>query len=140
MSQIEARILQQDYVLTCPEGQEDMLLAAVHRVDADMERIRNTGKVRARERVGVLAAVNLAFENSTLLARVQELEQALEAAYSDTPEPAAAANQSPLDAEALQQLTDELHLAHTAREQEHLLAQALIERLEGALEVDSKLL
>ena len=140
MSQIEARILQQDYVLTCPEGQEDMLLAAVHRVDADMERIRNTGKVRARERVGVLAAVNLAFENSTLLARVQELEQALEATYSDTPEPAATANQSPLEAEALQQLTDELHLAHTAREQEHLLAQALIERLEGALEVDSKLL
>ena len=77
MSQIEVRILQQDYVLTCPEGKEEALRAAVARVDADMERIRNTGKIRARERVGVLAAVNLAFENTELLAANEALSQSL---------------------------------------------------------------
>ncbi|MBD9534081.1 cell division protein ZapA [Comamonas sp. CMM01] len=158
MSQIEARILQQDYVLTCPEGQEDMLLAAVQRVDADMERIRNTGKVRARERVGVLAAVNLAFESASLYTRVQELEQELELTLENGLAPAApAADALPaapledtLQEDALQQaqqaqeeaqaLAAQLQELLALREHELQQAQALIERLEAALEVDSKLL
>lgn len=155
MSQIEARILQQDYVLTCPEGQEDMLLAAVQRVDADMERIRNTGKVRARERVGVLAAVNLAFESASLYTRVQELEQELELTLENGLAPAApAADALPaapledtLQEDALQQAQEEaqalaaqLQELLALREHELQQAQALIERLETALEVDSKLL
>lgn len=158
MSQIEARILQQDYVLTCPEGQEDMLLAAVQRVDADMERIRNTGKVRARERVGVLAAVNLAFESASLYTRVQELEQELELTLENGLAPAAPAadalptaplQDSPQE-DALQQaqqaqeeaqaLASQLQELLALREHELQQAQALIERLEAALEVDSKLL
>lgn len=158
MSQIEARILQQDYVLTCPEGQEDMLLAAVQRVDADMERIRNTGKVRARERVGVLAAVNLAFESASLYTRVQELEQELEltlenglapAAPAADPLPAAPLEDSPQEdtlqqaqqaQEEAQVLAAQLQELLALREHELQQAQALIERLEAALEVDSKLL
>lgn len=143
MSQIEARILQQDYVLTCPEGQEDMLLAAVQRVDADMERIRNTGKVRARERVGVLAAVNLAFESASLYTRVQELEQELELTLESSLTPPNLADAVP-QADATQEdtsaLAAELQALLALRERELLQAQALIERLEAALEVDSKLL
>ena len=143
MSQIEARILQQDYVLTCPEGQEDMLLAAVHRVDADMERIRNTGKVRARERVGVLAAVNLAFESASLYTRVQELEQELELTLENSlTSPDLDIEAPPVDTtpEDSSTLAAELQALLALREQELLQAQALIERLEAALEVDSKLL
>jgi len=152
MSQIEARILQQDYVLTCPEGQEDMLLAAVQRVDADMERIRNTGKVRARERVGVLAAVNLAFESASLYTRVQELEQELELTLENGLAPAAPAapledspQEDPLQQaqqaqEEAQVLAAQLQELLALREHELQQAQALIERLEAALEVDSKLL
>ena len=141
MSQIEARILQQDYVLTCPHGQEDVLLAAVHRVDGDMERIRNTGKVRARERVGVLTAVNLAYENATLLARIEELEQALELAAHNAPLHSPTMPEvAPLASEAVQQLTAELHTTLAARDQDLLATQALIERLEAALETESKLL
>src|SRR5256885_6090895 len=33
MKQIEVQILQQSYVLTCPDGQEERLLEAVRRVD-----------------------------------------------------------------------------------------------------------
>ena len=62
MKQIEVQILQQSYLLTCPEGQESRLLDAVERVDTAMTRIRDAGKVRARERIAVLAALNLAFE------------------------------------------------------------------------------
>lgn len=62
MKQIEVHILQQSYLLTCPEGQEARLLEAVTRLDMAMTRIRDAGKVRARERIAVLAALNLVFE------------------------------------------------------------------------------
>ena len=62
MKQIEVQILQQSYLLACPDGQESRLLDAVERVDTAMTRIRDAGKVRARERIAVLAALNLAFE------------------------------------------------------------------------------
>ncbi|WP_144733824.1 cell division protein ZapA [Extensimonas perlucida] len=62
MKQIEVQILQQSYLLSCPEGQEARLLDAVERVDTAMTRIRDAGKVRVRERIAVLAALNLAFE------------------------------------------------------------------------------
>lgn len=62
MKQIEAQIMGQAYVLACPEGSEEGLLAAVRRVDAAMTQIRDAGKIRARERIAVLAALNLAFE------------------------------------------------------------------------------
>ena len=62
MKQIEVQILQQSYLLSCPEGHESRLLEAVERVDTAMTRIRDAGKVRSRERIAVLAALNLAFE------------------------------------------------------------------------------
>lgn len=62
MKQIEVQILQQSYLLACPEGHESRLLDAVERVDTAMVKIRDAGKVRARERIAVLAALNLAFE------------------------------------------------------------------------------
>ena len=62
MKQIEVQIMQQNYLLACPQGQELRLLEAVERVDTAMVRIRDAGKVRTRERIAVLAALNLAFE------------------------------------------------------------------------------
>lgn len=60
--QIEVQIMGQSYLLACPEGGESSLLKAVERVDAAMCRIRDAGKVRARDRIAVLASLNLAFE------------------------------------------------------------------------------
>jgi cell division protein ZapA len=62
VKQIEATILGQSYRLGCPEGGEDKLLAAVAAVDREMGAIRDAGKVRARERIAVLAALNLAYQ------------------------------------------------------------------------------
>jgi cell division protein ZapA len=62
MKQVEVTILGQSYLLGCPEGGENSLLQAVADVDREMSGIRDGGKVKARERIAVLAALNLAFE------------------------------------------------------------------------------
>ena len=62
MKQIEVTILGQSYILACPEDGEALLLAAVASVDSEMSAIRDAGKVKARERIAVLAALNLAYQ------------------------------------------------------------------------------
>lgn len=61
MKQLEVTILGQSYLLGCPEGGEAALHEAVASVDREMNAIREGGKVRARERIAVLAALNLAY-------------------------------------------------------------------------------
>jgi cell division protein ZapA len=61
MKQVEVSILGQAYTLACPAGGEGLLASAVTAVDKEMTAIRDAGKVRARERIAVLAALNLAY-------------------------------------------------------------------------------
>ncbi len=61
MKQIEVTIMGQSYLLGCPPGGETSLLAAVSQVDREMCAIRDAGRVKARERIAVLAALNLAY-------------------------------------------------------------------------------
>jgi cell division protein ZapA len=62
MKQIEVSILGQAYTLGCPPGGEELLAKAVASVDREMTNIRDGGKVKARERIAVLAALNLAYQ------------------------------------------------------------------------------
>ncbi|MDG0852920.1 cell division protein ZapA [Roseateles puraquae] len=62
MKQMEVTIMGQSYLLGCPEGGEAALSAAVAQVDREMSAIRDAGKVKARERIAVLAALNLAYQ------------------------------------------------------------------------------
>lgn len=62
MKQLEVSILGQVYMLGCPEGGEALLRSAVAAVDQEMTAIRDAGKVKARERIAVLAALNLAYQ------------------------------------------------------------------------------
>lgn len=62
MKQMEVTIMGQSYLLGCPEGGEAALAAAVAQVDREMSAIRDAGKVKARERIAVLAALNLAYQ------------------------------------------------------------------------------
>jgi cell division protein ZapA len=112
MKQLEVTILGQSYLLACPEGGEAPLQAAVARVDREMSAIRDAGKVKARERMAVLAALNLAYE-------LGDTQRAAEPAL-----PAAAAN-------------DE---APTESPAELALMQQLIERLDATLGDDGRLL
>jgi cell division protein ZapA len=62
--QIDVQIMGQSYILGCPEGGEERLLSAVLKVDEAMCKIRDAGKIKARDRIAVLAALNLAFEQA----------------------------------------------------------------------------
>ncbi len=120
MKQIEVQILQQSYLLSCPEGHESRLLDAVERVDTAMLRIRDAGKVRSRERIAVLAALNLAFE-------IADREAADLAANNAAPAPAPLVQHtSPQDP--------------PLSEHDNQQLQALVARLDVALGEDGRLL
>ena len=79
MKQIEATILGQSYMLACPPDGEALLREAVAIVDREMSAIRDAGKVKARERIAVLTALNLAYQRA-------------EQAHAPLPAPATAAD------------------------------------------------
>ena len=62
MNHLEVQIMGQSYLLGCPAGGESRLQEAVERVDTAMCKIRDTSKLRARDRIAVLAALHLAFD------------------------------------------------------------------------------
>jgi cell division protein ZapA len=62
MKQMEVTIMGQSYLLGCPDGGETALTKAVAQVDREMSAIRDAGRVKARERIAVLAALNLAYQ------------------------------------------------------------------------------
>ncbi len=96
MKQLEVHIMQQSYMLGCPEGQEERLMAAVKHVDEAMSGIRDSGKIRGRERIAVLAALNVAFDLLDLQAHNAAQQLAADAA----PAPAATSAQAELDWDA----------------------------------------
>lgn len=77
MSQVPVKILQQDYVLSCPDGQEVALREAVAKANQAMQPLCETAKVRTREQAAVLVAVNFAFQNHALQKHIAQLEQQL---------------------------------------------------------------
>ncbi|MBA2961476.1 MULTISPECIES: cell division protein ZapA [Ramlibacter] len=80
--QLEVQIMGQSYLLGCPVGGEGRLLEAVEKVDTAMCKIRDAGKVKARDRIAVLAALNLAFDIADREASA--LRQATQAAPAPT--------------------------------------------------------
>lgn len=59
---VSVRILDKDYMVACPLGEQDALLTSARRVDKEMRRIRDTGKVLGTDRIAVMVALNLAHE------------------------------------------------------------------------------
>lgn len=76
MKQLEVQIMGQSYLLGTPEGGEERLRLAVQRVDDAMCKIRDAGKIKARERIAVLAALNLAFDLGASAATAMPATQA----------------------------------------------------------------
>jgi len=121
VKQVEVTILGQSYLLACPEGGETLLQTAVASVDREMSGIRDAGKVKARERIAVLAALNLAY-------RLAEAPRAAAPAPAAALEGDAAARPAP-PAEASE-----------ARQAAAAQVEALIARLDTALNEDGRLL
>jgi len=116
MKQLDVQIMGQSYLLGCPEGGDARLLDAVEKVDAAMCKIRDAGKIKARDRIAVLAALNLAFELS-------ELEVNTLKASRSSPSTSAASGSG-----TLQHGAEQPQLA------------SLLQRLDTALGVDGRLL
>jgi cell division protein ZapA len=123
MKQVEVTILGQSYLLACPEGGEALLQAAVASVDREMSGIRDAGKVKARERIAVLAALNLAYRLA-------------EAPRAPAPPVAAVAAVEGGDARAHGEHAE----ASEARRAAAAQVEALIARLDTALNDDGRLL
>jgi cell division protein ZapA len=85
--QVEVQIMGQSYLLACPEGGEQRLLEAVEKVDTAMCRIRDAGKVKARDRIAVLAALNLAFDVSDKVPAIQATQLSHANGNGNAPDP-----------------------------------------------------
>ncbi len=119
MNQLEVQIMGQSYRLGCPEDGAERLQAAVLKVDAAMCAIRDAGKVKARDRIAVLAALNLAFDLSE-----REAVAAAASTPSATPAPVAA----PIPAAAASHEEGDAQLS------------SLLARLDDALSDDGRLI
>jgi cell division protein ZapA len=111
MKQLEVQIMGQSYLLGCPENGDARMLDAVNRVDMAMCKIRDAGKIKARDRIAVLAALNLAFE---LPERTPNAMPAVAASPAET--------------------------TTNAGETTHPQLTALLQRLDTALGIDGRLL
>ena len=75
MKQLDVQIMGQSYLLGCPEDGDAKLLRAVERVDAAMCKIRDGGKIKARDRIAVLAALNLSFDLDSQTETVSQAQE-----------------------------------------------------------------
>lgn len=91
---VTVRIFGKEYPVACPEGEETGLLASAKRVDEEMRRIRDIGKVVGTDRVAIMVSLNLAHEllqlqenmpteegdNPVSRQRLQKMQQDIESA------------------------------------------------------------
>ena len=115
MKQLEVQIMGHGYLLGCPEGGEAKLMAAVNRVDTAMCKIRDGGKSKARDRIAVLAALNLAFDAN------------------------ANANANTGESDSTPEMADPMELTLNRRQSDVLL-EPLLRRLDKVLGDDGKLI
>jgi len=82
---INITILDKEYRIACPSGEQSSLLASAEYLDTRMREIRENGKVIGSEKIAVLAALNIAHEllnsgrlngdlNKTLTPRLKNLQ------------------------------------------------------------------
>ena len=62
LSTLNVNILDKDFQVACPSGQQDDLLKAARQLDQRMRNIRDSGKVFGLERIAVMAGLNLSHE------------------------------------------------------------------------------
>lgn len=61
-SPITLNILDKEYHIACPHGEEEVLQASAHLLNTQIQKIRRGGKAIGADRVAVMAALNLAHD------------------------------------------------------------------------------
>jgi len=59
---VEVKILDKEYLVACPEEEQEALIRAARHLDHKMREIRSSGKVFGVERIAVMAALNITHE------------------------------------------------------------------------------
>lgn len=59
---VEVKILDKEYLVACPEEEQEALIRAARHLDSKMRDIRTSGKVFGTERIAVMAALNMTHE------------------------------------------------------------------------------
>jgi len=61
-SSVNIRVLDKDYTVACPDGEEASLLASADLLNKKVQEIKERGSIIGSERIAVMAALNLAHE------------------------------------------------------------------------------
>ncbi len=83
---VSVKILDKEYQVACPADEVEALTAAARYLDAQMQQIRDSGKVFGLDRIAVMAALNITNEflanrnsassaQSEVNARIEQLNQ-----------------------------------------------------------------
>lgn len=59
---VSVKLLDKEYVISCPDGAEAELIASADLLDSKMREIRDQAKLLGLERIAVMAGLNLAHE------------------------------------------------------------------------------
>ena len=59
---VSVQLLDKEYTVVCPDGEEAELLASADYLDGKMREIREHGKLLGLERIAVMAALNISHE------------------------------------------------------------------------------
>ena len=59
---VSIRILDKEYLVSCPEEEREPLYNAAHFLNAQMQALKDNGRIIGTERIAVMTALNLANE------------------------------------------------------------------------------
>lgn len=71
---VSVRVLDKDYMVSCPPGQQISLISSAKQVDTKMREIRKSGKIIGSERIAVITALNLANELNSANTQVEVID------------------------------------------------------------------
>ena len=72
---VTVKILDKEYRVACPDGEEQSLIESARQLDGKMRDIRNSGKVIGMERIAVMAALNISHELLLMEGKHQQLKE-----------------------------------------------------------------
>lgn len=88
-STLEVKILDKEYLVSCPKDKQAELREASHQLDSKMREIKASGKIYGTERIAVMAALNLTYElmqNNGSESSLASLEARLDAVLNKAPQ------------------------------------------------------
>ena len=90
---VSVKILDKEYLISCPEDEQDSLLKTANFLDKKMKEIRASGKVIGADRIAVMAALNISHDllqnksqkdglNKAMCTRIKALQDKIEVAIN----------------------------------------------------------